>query len=58
MFVYVIYDVKTLDVCKVYLSEDDCAFDFMHDFLLPYGKYDRKGINIDCAFKLIMDMLY
>lgn len=51
MFVYIIYNKNTLDICRIHTDETECHFDFMYNYTTPCD-YDWKAINLDALFKL------
>lgn len=55
MFVYIIYTNVSFEVIDVFLSEDECITAYIN--YCNKDEYSWKAINIDYAFKLIMDML-
>lgn len=57
MFIYVVYNVNTLDVCKVFLDEDDVTDFFTSYEVSTCTHLSWKAINIDYFFKSVMDML-
>lgn len=52
MFVYIIYNIHTLDIHKIFLDEDDVIDYFTSFELSTCSHYDWKAINLDALFKL------